>query len=103
MKELRLLPEVLDDTAEAARWYDAKGDIGLGDRFLAVFDSYLPRIQQHGEIHRPVYQEFRRVLLKPFPYNLYYRYYADWVVISLVIHAARSPGLVRQLLRERKT
>ena len=37
MKELRLLPAVLEDTAQAAQWYDEEGYVGLGDRFLEVF------------------------------------------------------------------
>lgn len=103
MKKLRLLPPVADDTAQAAGWYDEEGYVGLGDRFLAVFDAALPLIQQHGDIYRPVYQDFRRILLDPFPYAVYYRYYEDWVIISLVIHAARSPRLVRELLRQRRS
>src|SRR2546429_5732878 len=87
MKQLRFLPEVLRDTANAAEWYDEEGYPGLGDRFLAVFEAALPSIQDHGEIHRPLYQDFRRILLAPFPYAVYYRYHEDWVVISLVIHA----------------
>jgi hypothetical protein len=103
MKHLRLLPEVLHDTANAADWYDEEGHAGLGNRFLAIFDAALPLIQDHGEVYRPVYQDFRRMLLPPFPYAVYYRYFEDWVVISLVIHAARSPRLVRKLLRRRRS
>jgi hypothetical protein len=33
----RILPEVADDVAEAANWYDREGFPGLGDRFLATF------------------------------------------------------------------
>ena len=102
MSELRLLPEVFDDAGQAARWYDEEGYEGLGDRFLNVFYSYLPHIEQWGESHRPVYNDFRRILLYPFPYALYYRYHGDWVVISLVIHTARSPRLLRRTLNERK-
>jgi ParE toxin of type II toxin-antitoxin system, parDE len=102
MKALRLLPEVLEDVAQAARWYDEKGYLGLGERFLGVFYASLPRIQQDAEIHRPVYHEFRRILLKPFPYAVYYRVHNDLVVISLVIHAVRSPHVTRKLLHERK-
>ena len=102
MKELRLLPEVLEDAAQAAQWYDEEGYVGLGDRFLAVFYSILPHIQQQGEIYRPVYEDFRRTLLNPFPYAAYYRYHGDWVVVLLVIHAARNPRLRRKLLRERR-
>ena len=103
MTEVRLLPAVLEDTAQAARWYDEEGYVGLGDRFVAAFYAWLPHLQQHGMIYRPVYMGFRRVLLSPFPYAVYYRHHDDWVVISLVIHAARSPRLMRKLLRERES
>jgi plasmid stabilization system protein ParE len=102
MKELRLLPAVLEDTAQAARWYDEAGYAGLGERFLAVFYSTLAQIQQQGEICRPVYEDFRRILLNPFPYAVYYRYHGNRVVVSLVIHAARDPRLLRKLLRQRR-
>ena len=101
MSDLRLLPGVFDDTAEAAEWYDEEGYQGLGDRFLTVFYSYVGHIHQHGASYRTVYKDFRRVLLNPFPY-VYYRYHADWLVISLVIHTARSPRLMRRLLTERR-
>ncbi len=101
MKVLRLLPEILEDTANAAKWYDDEGYPGLGDRFLAVFYSSLLHIQHDGEIYRTVYKDFRRVFIKPFPYAVYYRYHENWVVISLVIHAVRHPRVVRKLLRER--
>jgi len=101
VKALRILPEVAADVAEAARWYDEEGYLGLGDRFVAAFHSCVAHLQEHGEIHRTVYSEFRRVLLRPFPYALYYRYHGEGMVISLVIHGARHPGLVRSLLRKR--
>jgi hypothetical protein len=102
MSEIRLLPSVLDDTALAAQWYDEEGHAGLGERFLAVFYSYLPHIQEHGEIYKTVYNDFRRILLNPFPYAVYYRYHEDSVVVSLVIHTARNPRLLRRLLKERR-
>jgi hypothetical protein len=70
MKELRLLPAVPEDTAQAARWYDEAGYVGLGERFLAVFYSTLHQIQRQGEICRAVYEDFRRVLLNPFPWSV---------------------------------
>ena len=102
MKALRLLPHVLEDVAQAARWYDEEGHIGLGARFVSVFYSSLQHIQQDGQIYRVVYRGFRRVILNPFPYALYYRYYRQFVVITLVIHAARNPKRVKRLLRERR-
>ena len=103
MKSLRLLPEVLGDAAQAAQWYEEKGHCGLGDRLLDVFYSSLPHIQQEGEIYRKVYKDFRRILPNPFPYAVYYQIHGDWVVISMVIHVARNPRLIRKLLRKRNS
>ena len=102
MIKIRLLPSVLDDTAQAAQWYDEEGHAGLGERFLGVFYSYLTHIKEHGEIYKTVYSDFRRILLNPFPYAVYYSYHEDSVVVSLVIHTARNPRLLRKLLKERR-
>ena len=101
MNGLILLPEVLDDVAHAAQWYDEEGGPGLGERFIACFYAYLPEIERQGAIHRKVYKDFRRVLLEPFPYALYHRTHLGQIVVSLVIHTSRKPSLVRGLLRER--
>jgi len=101
MNRLILLPDVFDDVAHAAQWYDEEGGQGLGDRFIACFYAYLPQIERQGEMHRKVYKDFRRVLIEPFPYALYHRHHSGQIVVSLVIHTARKPSLVRRLLRER--
>jgi hypothetical protein len=101
MNGLVLLPDVFDDVAHAAQWYDEEGCQGLGDRFVACFYAYLLQIERRGEIHRKVYKDFRRVLLKPFPYALYHRHHSRQIVVALVIHTARKPSFVRRLLRER--
>ena len=51
MKAVRILPEVAADVAEAARWYDEEGYLGLGDRFVGTFYSGVAHLQEHGEIH----------------------------------------------------
>lgn len=102
MSKIRLLPAVFSDIEDAAQWYDERGYPGLGDRFVDVFYFYVGHIQQHGKAYARVYQEFRRVLLKPFPYATYFRYYNDLIVVSLVFHSARDPRLWRRMLRERQ-
>jgi ParE toxin of type II toxin-antitoxin system, parDE len=101
VKALRVLPEVAADVAAAARWYDEEGYLGLGDRFVATFHSCVGHLLEEGEIHRVVYSGFRRVLLRPFPYALYYKYHGELMVVSLVIHGARNPRQTRSVLRTR--
>ena len=102
MRDIGILPAVLDDIAEASIWYDEEGYLGLGDRFIDTFYTALPQIQHEGEIHRIVYQSFRKILIRPFPYIVFFRLHSEVWIVSLVIHAARHPRLARQLLQERK-
>src|SRR5438067_1880293 len=102
MRDFRILPEVADDVAAAADWYDKEGHVGLGDRFLTTFYAAVPYLQENGEIYRIVYSDFRRIWLPPFSYALYYRYHVEVLIVSLVIHAARKPARVRSLLRARR-
>ena len=102
MRDIRILPAVLEDIAEAAAWYDEQGYAGLGGRFLDTFYASLSHIQHEGEIYRPVYQDFRKILIRPFPYSVFYRRHSDIWIVTLLIHAARNPALSRRFLRKRK-
>jgi plasmid stabilization system protein ParE len=100
MSHLRILPAVLDDIAEAADWYDAQLP-GLGTRFIDSFYAALPELAQNPLIHRPIYGEFPRILLRPFPYSVYFRLHQDHVVVVLIFHAARNPQTLLKTLRKR--
>jgi hypothetical protein len=102
VREIRILPAVLQDVAKAAAWYDEQKYPGLGDRFLDTFYASLLHVQQDGDIYRSTYQDFRKILLRPFPYSVYYRLHSDIWIVTLVIHAARKPSLARAILRNRK-
>jgi hypothetical protein len=100
---IRILPEVAGDVAEAANYYDIHGYLGLGERFESVFYSSLSTLQLTVDAHRVVYDEFRRVLLKPFPCLRYYRVHNSVCVVALVIHAARDPERIRRFLQKRNS
>lgn len=101
MRDFRILAEVAGDISEAAGCYDREGYEGLGDRFTATFYAYVDYLRQNGEIYRHVYSEYRRFLLRPFSYALYFRYHEEILVVVLVAHTARDPRRVRRVLRER--
>ena len=64
MRALRILPEVAADVAEAARWYDEEGYLGLGDRFVATFYSCVAYLQDHGEMMKKFGSEKIHVVVK---------------------------------------
>src|SRR5688572_147011 len=102
MKEVHFLPEVSGDLAEAMAWYEEMGGRELADRFIENFYLVLPGVSRNAEMHRKLFREYCRIVLRPFPYKLYYRVAGNSVVVALVIHCARDPRLVHKLLNQRQ-
>jgi plasmid stabilization system protein ParE len=98
MRGARILPAAAADVAEVANWYRGNTSAELADQFENAFFSAVEQLGRTGEVHRVVYADFRRVLLRPFPYALYYRHHGQVFVVALIIHAARDPEMVIKLL-----
>jgi plasmid stabilization system protein ParE len=97
---VELRPEVLDDLREASRWYEGEQE-GLGQRLQQTFFSAVSVAAQNPEIFFKAYAEFRRVLLRHFPYVLYFSVHEDAVVFVLLFHGARDPQELRKALQGR--
>jgi len=69
---IRFLPEIEDDAFTAYLWYEKKSR-GLGEDFLRMFYAVAAEIQRNPLLYPVVYNEFRRCLLRRFPYAIYYR------------------------------
>jgi len=83
-------PEAETDLAEAKQHYDAQRD-GLGDEFLESVGQALERIRQAPLSPRKVFQELRRVLVRRFPYAVFYRADDDQITVVAIYHARRDP------------
>lgn len=92
---------MLDDLREASRWYEDEQE-GLGQRLHDTFFQALSVAGRTPEIFLKAHGEFRRILLKRFPYALYFRLHEDTVVFVLLFHGARDPRELRRALRERR-
>ncbi len=101
MIELRILPEVFEDAAEAAHWYDGK-EPDLGDRFLDSFRSIYDPLRKNPLAHRIVYRQHRKMTLNSFPYAVYFRMHNNAVIVTLLCHLARNPAVIRRALRARE-
>ena len=64
--ELIVAPEAELDLAEAYGWYENKR-LGLGEEFLSRVDAAIQSIHCDPEIHRAVYENYRRMLMRQFP------------------------------------
>jgi len=89
MIDIIIQPDAANDILEAAKWYD-NNLMGLGESFLESVDSAINSIQQNPEAYPKVYKELRKILLKKFPFSLFYLYEDEQIITIAVFHASRN-------------
>jgi plasmid stabilization system protein ParE len=94
---LVLSPETEQDIREAYDWYENRR-LGLGEEFLTCVDASIQRICRMPELHAKVYQDYRRVLVRRFPYAIFYEYAAETVTVYSVFHTSQDPDKWRKRL-----
>ena len=97
---LRFLPAVEADALTGYTWYEEKAR-GLGEEFLRMVYAYAREIPRNPLLYPKVYQEFRRRLLRRFPYAIYFRIENEAIVVFGLFHCARNPRTIRAQLQNR--
>lgn len=70
--DLRFLPELEEDVSSGFRWYEQKAT-GLGEDFLRLFYACSEELPRNPFLHPQIHGDFRRRLLRRFPYSIYYQ------------------------------
>jgi len=99
---LRFLPEVEDDAISGYSWYETKSP-GLGEEFLRMLYACSGDISRTPLLYPKVHHEFRRCLLRRFPYAVYFTINNEQIIIAGVFHSARDPRAIGSMLQNRKT
>lgn len=95
--EFILAPEVEEDLGEAYGWYEERRP-GLGEELLSCVDACIEQICRLPEMHTKVHGEYRRALVRRFPYAVFYEYADGTVTVYCVFHTSRDPEKWRQRL-----
>lgn len=91
MKRVRFIAEARREfLAEVAFYNEAQP--GLGSRFTIAVEEAAARAVVFPLVGSPSIAGTRRVILKGFPFALFYRPEGDGIVIFAVSHHARRPG-----------
>ncbi|MBI5676293.1 MAG: type II toxin-antitoxin system RelE/ParE family toxin [Nitrospirae bacterium] len=98
---LRFLPEVEEDLINGYVWYESKSR-GLGEDFLRMFYAYANEILWNPLRYPKVYQDFRRRLLRRFPYAIYFEIENDQIIVFGLFHCARNPQAINAELKNRE-
>lgn len=97
---LAFRPEVEEDVIAGYLWYEEKAK-GLGEEFLRLFYAQASETPRNPFLYRKIYNDFRRRLLRRFPYAIYFRIEDDKVVIFGLFHCARDPRFIQDFLNKR--
>jgi plasmid stabilization system protein ParE len=73
---------------EAFVWYEEQLE-DLGFEFLQTLDEAVLSLQYHPQSYQIVYKNIRRVLLRKFPYAVFYIVENDKIIVLACLHQKR--------------
>jgi plasmid stabilization system protein ParE len=88
---VNIQPRAEAESDEAAAWYDAQQP-GLGIEFVLELDAAIERAAENPVAYATIFREVRRVLLRRFPYAVYFIFEHDVLEIFAVLHQQRAPS-----------
>ena len=94
------VPEVAVDLAVARDWNERRVP-GLGEDFLRMAYAAFSELGEFPAKHGAAYNLFRRILLRRFPYSVYFLITRDVITVYGVFHSSRDPQAIKQLLSVR--
>lgn len=84
-------PEARAELLDAQAWYEAHA-VGLGLEFARAFEAALQSACRNPDGFAEVEEGCRRVVLRRFPYSLYYRAASGTLWVLAVFHHRRPPS-----------
>lgn len=88
--DVRVRKEAERDIEQAAQWYERQR-AGLGQLFLNEVQRALAVLGEEPSMYPFVHRETRRLLIRKFPFGIYYRTYRETAVVVAVMHGSRHP------------
>ena len=86
-----IAPQVELDISEAYGWYEGHRS-GLGEEFLSCVDACIQRIRRTPDGYAKVHEEYRRALVRRFPYSNCKRV-AKWCVSRTLLDLKSGVGI----------
>ena len=89
LRNLGILKEAEQDVSQAYLWYEEK-EPGLGEDFIRCVDACIQFIRRNPEIYRVVYENYRRAIVRRFPYVVFYEYLDNTIIVYSVFHCSQN-------------
>jgi plasmid stabilization system protein ParE len=88
-REIIVRQEAQREVQEAFQYYQDRSK-GLGFEFMRSLDAALQSVKRNPLAYHKIYKETRRVLLRKFPYALFYVAEENRIVVIACFHQKRS-------------
>ena len=82
-------PRAEADLQDAWQWYESQR-AGLGNEWLDEVRRAMRSLREHPEQRPFYYGNFRRLLLRRFPYKLFYVTESDRVIVFRILHVKQD-------------
>jgi plasmid stabilization system protein ParE len=94
----RFTPEADAELTEAREWYShQRQDLDL--EFMQCIDDALARVVVNPQSFPIVYRQLRRVVVRRFPFAVFYEVTVDEIQVVAVFHSRRDPEVWKSRVR----
>jgi len=83
-------PAAAADIEDAYDWYESQRS-GLGDEFMVAINAAVDSKSENPLGYPVIHRQTRRLLLRRFPYGLYFRLLDNHPIIIAFMHGSRDP------------
>lgn len=89
-RTVRIAARAEHDITDAAAWYEEQR-VGLSIEFLHSLDQAFADISERPQAFRVIRQSIRRILLRRFPYGVFFMEDGSDVTVLAVVHTRWHP------------
>lgn len=89
MRKIRFAEQARAEFVDAAAWYEEQRK-GLGTQFVLMVEAKLSYIRKSPEIFPIAYGQYRRALVKRFPFAIFFEIVGESINILAVYHTSRE-------------
>ncbi len=82
----------------SSRFYENQS-AGLGDYFLDSLMADIESLHIHAGVHAVYFGKYHRILVKHFPYSVYYRVESNNILVYAILDNRRNPEWIRKRLK----
>jgi plasmid stabilization system protein ParE len=88
---LRYTDQAKTDIESAFSWYEQQRR-GLGFDFLGCVEVVIENIQQMPRLYATHHDQFRRALVRRFPFSIFYSFEQEEIIVHAVFDTRQDPA-----------